>query len=340
MPALMPTHSSSLASFHPPPLAPPSFFSTRLQNSPLSATLHNRHHILSSFLPSPALSSLPPVACHPSPPSAHSSSPVPLVSTKASKPKRTEVGEDLVEDLRSGITGLEALPAPSTASSHPIPLFQPIPSHLASLRLGSALSLVAGPVAFSAPASSATCFQSACPFVSAPPLAPSLSSAPCSSAHSATLSSPGAFGAPALRTVSPFPGSLSPIALSSPPLSPGAVGAPAHASSVSPFLSCAHGTGLSSFSALSSAPVSPGVSGAPALLAPSPSFAPASSALSASPLSPGISDAAALRTVSPASGISSGLPCAQVTGFSSLSSPLSAPVSSRVGVSPCMTGAS
>ena len=205
------------------------------------------------FSPSP--SPLLPAVSHPSSSPVHDLSSLPLTSTKSSVPKRIEIGEDLIVDLPSGITGLEAHPAPSSASSHPIPLLQPISSHLASLRLSSALACT-----------------------------------------------------PALRTVSL-----------------GAVGAPAHASSVSPVLSCAQGTGLSSVSALSSAPVSPGVSGAPARLPPSPSVAPASSALSAPPLSPGISDADALRTVSPASGLSSELPCAQVTGS---------------GVSPCMTGAS
>ena len=62
--------------FPPEPPAPPSFFSSKIQNSPLSSTVHNRHHILSSFLPSSASSfSSPPVHFAPAPISSPSCPP-------------------------------------------------------------------------------------------------------------------------------------------------------------------------------------------------------------------------------------------------------------------------
>ena len=187
-------------------------------------------------------------------PSALSSTPSPLVSTKSSKPKRIEVGEDLIEDTRSGITGLEATSTVSFASSHPIPLFHTVPAHLAAMRLSSALSHASAsiqPAALPAPTASSTCNNSpSCATGSHLPsalLASVVSSGNTCLTTSTLLSAPVSLGA------------LSTPAHPSVPVSPGALGAPALPSEVS------HGTACMPPSALPSAPVSLGAFGAPAL---------------------------------------------------------------------------
>ena len=107
--------------FPPEPPAPPSFFSAKIQNSPLSSTVHNRFHILSSFIPTPSPSfSSPSFQAVPTL-TPLSSPPAPPVSTKPAAPKRTLPGENEIEGIASGITGLEAC---SSAADHPLPLLR------------------------------------------------------------------------------------------------------------------------------------------------------------------------------------------------------------------------
>ena len=86
--------------FPPEPPAPPSFFSAKIQISPLSSTVHNRLHILSSYLPTPSPSfSCPSFSAVPAPTPSLSSPPAPPISTKPATPKRTLSGEDQIEDI-------------------------------------------------------------------------------------------------------------------------------------------------------------------------------------------------------------------------------------------------
>ena len=101
---------------------------------PLSSTLHNRHHILSTFLPSPTSTHT-----YQSAPSTHVFS-MSTGATKPATPKRFCKGDDLIEDVPTGITGLEATATSSTSTAHPIPLFHSTSTHIAARCLASTVS--------------------------------------------------------------------------------------------------------------------------------------------------------------------------------------------------------
>ena len=222
--------------FPPPPLAPPSFLSTRLQGSPLSATLHNRHHILSTFLPP---STLPTHAVHPDLRVIGST----ISSTKHTKPatpKRNSIGEDLVEDIPTGITGLEA--TSTTSLSHPLPLFHSIGIQIASRRLATAITAAGSPVTPSPIATG----PALCSNHNISITAPSLSTSHFAAGHVAhaegTLSHPcpaiaGVASVPLSSLVSPAASCLSPSPLIT--VSPGSADPSSLITVVSPSLTVA-----------------------------------------------------------------------------------------------------
>ena len=79
------------------------------------------------------------------------------MSTRPATPKRTLPGEDQIEDIASGITGLEAR---SSAADHPLPLLRSNAAHIAARLLASAVS--------------ARIAQSSSPSVVSLPVSPSL----------------------------------------------------------------------------------------------------------------------------------------------------------------------
>ena len=178
-----------------------------------------------------ATTSSPPFfRAHPQSPPAHKAqvdgtclSPGP---TKPSTPKRFCPGEDLVEDIPTGITGLEANPTTaSTSSSHPIPLFRSIPAHVAAQSLASTVvasslapsgSSTSSAYAFSPSASARIITESALFHPSPTGIMSHLSPSP--SALLSAVVSPGTAcavsGSPALLLCA----SVSPCASGAPPL--------------------------------------------------------------------------------------------------------------------------
>ena len=133
--------------FPPDPPSPPPFFSAIIQDSPFTSTVHNRHHILSTFLPSPgvppplSVSTGPALASSPERIAPSASIGVSPQPSKPATPKRSLPEDDLVVDIATGLTGLEACStSTTTSSSHPIPLFRSIAAHSAAQRLSSAVS--------------------------------------------------------------------------------------------------------------------------------------------------------------------------------------------------------
>ena len=104
-----------------------------------------------------------------------------LRPTKPATPKRTLPGEDQIEDIASGITGLEAR---SSAADHPLPLLRSNAAHIAARLLASAVSariaqssspsVVSLPVSPSPSAVSARFAQSSSPSIASLPVSPSL----------------------------------------------------------------------------------------------------------------------------------------------------------------------
>ena len=129
---------------------------------------------------------------------------------KLSTPKRNLPGDDLVEDIATGITGLEAS---SSSSDHPLPLFRSNAAHAAARRLAFAFS-----ARFSTSPSIAYSHVSPSPLAATDSLqvpSPHVACSPgcsASAAHSFVSPSPPSVGGPS--------GPLSPHSCASHPVSP------------------------------------------------------------------------------------------------------------------------